>query len=168
MVRWNLFLRRNHDSSMITRTFSTASTRLGHRPIAERPLPEVKSFDARSTPVNRPTTTSTLSSIHSMLSARPARPTATAAAMVHRCEVGYASRSPVAYFPPFFLRRGSHARLVPFLAVVSNRSKAGPYSITSVGRRGEDGKAVHLAKWARPPSDTFNSTGVGLQPVRGI
>src|SRR4051794_35669702 len=38
--------------------------------------------------------------------------------MVHRCEVGYASRSPVAYSPPFFLRRGSHARLVPFFGPV--------------------------------------------------
>ena len=33
---------------------------------------------------------------------------------------------------------------------------------------GEDGKAVHLAKWARLPSGSFNSTGVGLQPVRSL
>src|SRR6516225_12407175 len=56
------------------------------------------------------------------------------AAMVHRCEVGYASRSPVAYSPPFFLRRGSHARVVPFLGPVMPPERTERRSIWQNGR----------------------------------
>jgi hypothetical protein len=49
-----------------------------------------------------------------------------------RC--GNASRSPVAYSPPFFLRRGSHTRLVPFLGPVMPPERTERRSIWQNGR----------------------------------